>query len=528
MHSGIAAVSCPVLRHRCCSARPPAADDLPHPTARPRRRSPARAAAIGRKAYALAGQSKDPLALKIVRWLDYSRGTADSTRFADIAAFIDQNPDWPSQKKMRRRAELASAGADDDAVADVVQAAPADQRLRQGARRRDRDQSRRGRGRHRRAAQGVDRGRFRPLRRARRARPPRRQAASRGPPGPARPAALGRPDRCRQAHAAAGLGRLPGACRSPPRPRRRFRQRRRKLVAKVPAALRNDPGWSSRRRAGGAKRTRSTPRPQMLLGISASAHPAAYWERAARPGPPADDFRQCRDGVSPGRAGWPSDDNDYSEAAVPRRLYRAALPQGAGARLRPFRPHHRPRDQSRRQGRGRRTGPAAPPASSGNADLAAKWYAVGAEHMATFYGQLAAHELGDDAPPKPMPEPRPTDTEQARFDAQEMVRAARLFFAAGDRARAMNFLMAMADQAKTADRFRDAGRACRSARPGRSGDRGGAARDRGRHAADGARLSGHDRAGSGRHRRAPADPRHRAAGERVFAPTPKARSGRAG
>ena len=69
------------------------------------------------KAYALAGQSKDPLALKLVRWLDYSRGTADNTRFTDIAAFIDQNPDWPSQKKMRRRAELASAGADDDTVA---------------------------------------------------------------------------------------------------------------------------------------------------------------------------------------------------------------------------------------------------------------------------------------------------------------------------------------------------------------------------------------------------------------------------
>src|SRR3954464_243772 len=69
------------------------------------------------KAYALAGQSKDPLALKLVRWLAYSRGTADNTRFADIAVFIDKTPDGPSKKKMRRRAELASAGADDDTVA---------------------------------------------------------------------------------------------------------------------------------------------------------------------------------------------------------------------------------------------------------------------------------------------------------------------------------------------------------------------------------------------------------------------------
>src|SRR6185312_8370836 len=64
-------------------------------------------------------------------------------------------------------------------------------------------------------------------------------------------------------------------------------------------------------------------------------------------------------------------------------------------------------------------------AKSGNTDLAAKWYAVGAEHRTTFYGQLSAHELGDDAPPKPMPESRPTGAEKARFEAQEMVRAAR-------------------------------------------------------------------------------------------------------
>ena len=36
------------------------------------------------------------------------------------------------------------------------------------------------------------------------------------------------------------------------------------------------------------------------------------------------------------------------------------------------------------------------------AELAAKWYTAGADHMATFYGQLAAHELGRDAPPRPV------------------------------------------------------------------------------------------------------------------------------
>src|SRR5260370_15369010 len=65
------------------------------------------------------------------------------------------------------------------------------------------------------------------------------------------------------------------------------------------------------------------------------------------------------------------------------------------------------------------------------ADLAAKWYAAGADHMATFYGQLAAHQLGKDAPPHPVPEPRPDAAELARFNALELVRAAQLFFAVG-------------------------------------------------------------------------------------------------
>ena len=63
-------------------------------------------------------------------------------------------------------------------------------------------------------------------------------------------------------------------------------------------------------------------------------------------------------------------------------------------------------------GRPRRRGAAASPI------WRAKWYAAGAEHMATFYGQLAAHQLGNDAPPHPVPEPRPSAAEQAHFDAQ--------------------------------------------------------------------------------------------------------------
>ncbi len=86
--------------------------------------------------------------------------------------------------------------------------------------------------------------------------------------------------------------------------------------------------------------------------------------------------------------------------------------------------------------------------AGGKSELAAKWYAAGAEHMATFYGQLAAHQLGNDAPPHPQPEPRPSAAELAEFNALELVQAADLFAASGDRDHVKVFLLQEADLAK--------------------------------------------------------------------------------
>ncbi len=87
-------------------------------------------------------------------------------------------------------------------------------------------------------------------------------------------------------------------------------------------------------------------------------------------------------------------------------------------------------------------------------DLAAKWYAAGAEHMATFYGQLAAHQLGNDAPAAPDPRAR----RQARpsapaFNQDELVRATQILFVAGDRNRSKAFLLHLADNAQSPSRF---------------------------------------------------------------------------
>jgi soluble lytic murein transglycosylase len=91
--------------------------------------------------------------------------------------------------------------------------------------------------------------------------------------------------------------------------------------------------------------------------------------------------------------------------------------------------------------------------AQGKSELAAKWYAAGADHMATFYGQLAAHQLGHDAPPRPVPEPVPDADELSQFNNNEIVRAARIFFDLGDRDHGKVFLLHLANNAKTPQMF---------------------------------------------------------------------------
>ena len=59
-----------------------------------------------KRARALAAHLKDPLARKIVRFFDY-KDQQSKASFADIAAFIDENPHWPSIPTLRKRAEEA-------------------------------------------------------------------------------------------------------------------------------------------------------------------------------------------------------------------------------------------------------------------------------------------------------------------------------------------------------------------------------------------------------------------------------------
>jgi soluble lytic murein transglycosylase len=66
-----------------------------------------------RKARALAQQGDHALATKIVDWLYYrQRGTPAS--FAEVAAFVDANPEWPWRGTLRRNAERSLPGTNFD------------------------------------------------------------------------------------------------------------------------------------------------------------------------------------------------------------------------------------------------------------------------------------------------------------------------------------------------------------------------------------------------------------------------------
>jgi soluble lytic murein transglycosylase len=398
------------------------------------------------QAYQAAGHSSDPLASKIVRWLDYSRSSVTG-RFSDISAFIEANPDWPGQKILRRQAEQALASESDDVANAWFQRFPPVSPM----------------GKARAAAILMARGKtdaglaalrdtwtnadFSPtdehdflMRFGANLRPEDNVARldrllwDREGDAARRMLPLVPPDYRAEAQARLALVERAANAQA--------------LLAQVPDARRADPGlifdtvhWERHNDDNDAAA-------QLLL-----AHP----DNPVRPAAWAGE-RQivARRLLALGNADLAYkviqqnnliDGSAYSESEFlsgyialrfmkdptlafehfSRVLARATTPWGK-ARAAYW------------------SGRAA--AAGGKSDLAAKWFAAGAENMVTFYGQLAAHQLGNDAPPRPQPEPHPTPAEQAEFDARELVRTAAVFAAAGDRDHLKIFLLQQADLAK--------------------------------------------------------------------------------
>jgi soluble lytic murein transglycosylase len=455
------------------------------------------------QAYAKAGQVTDGgLALKIVRWLDYSRPTSGG-RFAELAAFIDQNPDWPLHKKLLRRAEEALTGENDDVASDWLKRHPpiggvgkaraaqillnrgnteagtaamraawidgdfnaADERaflVRHGGMLRHEDHEKR-----------LDRLIWDGLTDAARHMLPL-------VPADYRLAA--------EARLALAADATNGEA----------------LLAKVPAQWRSDPGVAFEEARWRRKKNQYDAAAQLLLAHAESPmRPSAWWgerQLVARQllatGNPETAYKLAQQhGLTDG--------SSYSEAEfltgyIALRYHKdpaLALDHFTRIMARAATPYGKARAAYW-------SGRAAE--AAGDKETAAKWYTAGAEHMATFYGQLAAHQLGKDAPPRPVPEPQPNAVEQKHFDNEELVRAAKL----------LQFRRANGRCRQDPGRFCDACLAHRGTGTHRSGDLGREALDRGRDAPDGAWLPGHAVAERG-HRRTFALIRHRAAGERL-------------
>jgi soluble lytic murein transglycosylase len=402
-------------------------------------------------AYTAVAAAGDPLPLKIVRWLDYSSPGAPG-RFADIAEFIDKNPDWPHQTALRKHAEEALSGETDAVAGQWFKAHPplsaagevraAEIQLNTGN-----------------IAGGTAGLRAAWVDNDFNALDERQFLVQHG-------AAIRPEDDQNRLNRLLWDGKVEAARRMLSRVSPDYRAlaearlalavqaaASEMLLARVPAQLRSDSGLLYEELRWRRERDMTDAAVDILrVNPGDPLYPEAWWHerqiiaRRILATGNADLAYQiaAQHGVLGGKA---YADADFLLGYIALRFKKdpaLAFDDFAHILTRADTPYTKA--QAAYWG-GRAADAEAKP------DLARKWYAAGAEHMATFYGQLAAHQLGDDAPPRPTAEPVPSAAERAAFDGSELVRATRTFFAIDDRQHAKIFLLHLADNAATPTEF---------------------------------------------------------------------------
>jgi soluble lytic murein transglycosylase len=398
-------------------------------------------------AYARAQQAQDPFLGKAIRFLDLSR-QGSGARFGDIAEFVTSNPDWPSQTLLRERAEEVISTASDDEIGRWFARFPpvtAIGRLREADYLLAHGQTDRATEEIRAVWVSTDFNVFdeklilqryghylRPVddveRLDRLAWDGKEESVHRMLP------------RVDPEHRAEALARLALASVS---------KTAEKLVSKVPANLQKDPGflfermrWRRRKEMYDAAIDILDHAPRDLV------RPQLWWaeremlaRHALQDGNISLAYRlAARHGMTDGAnfaeaeflAGWISlrylrDPKDaythflhlYNEVSRPISLARGGYWAGRAAQ------------------------------ELGYRELAASWYAGAAQYLTTYYGQLAAAQIGADGKSAVLEDPRPTAQEAGAFGQKELVRIVRGLADAEAADFAKPFMLKLSDLAKT-------------------------------------------------------------------------------
>jgi soluble lytic murein transglycosylase len=394
-----------------------------------------------------AATAKERAPAKILLWLELTRG--DTARFGDIADFIAQNPDWPAQEALRRRAEEAMADVPDAVLQSYFQKHPpvttagklrlADILTAAGQAEAARSLVRELWSTGTLSAAEEDTilarhaGDLRPEDHVARL----DRLLWDGQDAAARRALPRVPEDWRLlAEARLGLaGSQPGA---------------EVLAARVPVALQDNPGlrfelvrWNRRqRRLEDAAALLQNP-PKALV------RPAAWWaERQLLVRQLLDDRKDQLAYVLAAQRSFAESDVETADLEflagwiALRRLNDPKTAYDHFARL------YATVKQPVSLARGAYwTGRAAE--ARGATDEAGKWFAAAATHATTYYGQIAASRLGITPAPAFPAEPQPTAEERDSFERQDFVRATRLLVEIGANDVAKPFLLRLDANAKT-------------------------------------------------------------------------------
>ncbi|HLJ20429.1 MAG TPA: lytic transglycosylase domain-containing protein [Stellaceae bacterium] len=398
-------------------------------------------------AYAKAQQAQDPFLNKAIRFLDMSR-QGSGWSFGDIMAFVAGNPDWPSERLLRERAEEAITNASDDEVGRWFARFPpvtALGRLREADYLLAHGQTDRAATEIRQVWISADFTAFdeKPIlqRYGHYLRPADDVARlDRLVWGGKEEAAHRMLPRVDPGHRAEALARLALANQS---------KSAEKLISKVPKDLLRDPGFLFERMRWYRRKEKYDEAIAILEHAPKDvSRPQLWWaerellaRHALQDGKISDAYRLASGhGMTEGPnfadaeflAGWialrymhdPAHAKDhftklYNDVSRPISLARGAYWSGRAAQ------------------------------ELGDKQLAAGWYAKAAQYLTTYYGQLAAAQIGTDGKAAVLEDPKPSPLEATDFEQKELVRVVRGLGEADAADFAKPFVLKLSDLAKT-------------------------------------------------------------------------------